>query len=120
MQPGAQAAGCAPLVRALGTGLATAEPWTAVRTAAHDLRIADPPVAALALKAIKESGGTAIGAGDLEMVREVRTIAQFEGISAAPGAGAALHAVRVLVSEGRIKPHDTVVIINPGTGVPAE
>jgi hypothetical protein len=26
-----------------------------------------------------------------------------------------MHAVRVLASEGRIKPHDTVVVINPGT-----
>ena len=40
----------------------------------------------------------------------------FVGITAGLAGGAALHAVRVLAGEGRIKPHDTVVVINPGTG----
>ena len=110
-----QAAGCAPLVRAFGAGAPDVERWTALRTAANDLRVLQPPAGALALKAIKESGGTATGVGDVEMAKEVRLIASLEGLSPAPGAGAAMHAVRVLASEGRIKPHDTVVVINPGS-----
>lgn len=110
-----QAAGCAPLVRALGSGATESERWTAVRTGAQDLRIVEPPAGALVLRAIKEGAGTAIGVGDVEMSREVRTLAGLEGLSPAAGAGACLHAIRVLSSEGRIKPHDTVVILNPGT-----
>jgi hypothetical protein len=48
----------------------------------------------------------------------MRAMARLEGLSAAPGGGAALHAVRVLTAEGRIKPHDTVVIVNPGSALP--
>jgi threonine synthase len=113
-----QATGCAPLVRAAGTGQERIEPWTAIGTSIPDLRVAVPSAAGLALRAIRDTAGSAIGAGDLEIEREVRTTMQIEGISAAPGAGAALHAVRVLVSEGRIKPHDTVVIVNPGSALP--
>lgn len=113
-----QAAGCAPVVRAFAAGAETGEPWSAARTMADDLRVAEPPGARLVLRTIRESGGGAIGVGDVEILREMRVLAELEGISAAPGGGAALQAVRVLAAEGRIKPHDTVVVINPGTAVP--
>jgi threonine synthase len=112
-----QAAGCAPIVRAVGATTDHADPWgaAAVRTLADDLRVPDPAGAAMTLRAIRESNGTACGVGDTEMVAEMKALARMEGISAAPGGGAALHAVRVLSGEGRIKPHDTVVIVNPAT-----
>mgnify|MGYP000713441579 CR=1 FL=1 len=37
-----------------------------------------------------------------------------ERISAAPEGGAALHAVRVLRADGRIRPEHTVVVFNTG------
>jgi threonine synthase len=110
-----QAAGCAPLVRAFASGASRAEPWSEVQTRTIELAVARAALADLALKAIKDTGGTAIAAGDLEMARESAVLATVEGILASAGAGAALHALRVLVSEGRIKPHDTVVLLNPGT-----
>jgi threonine synthase len=112
-----QPAGCAPIVRAVAASAEHAEPWSAdaIRTLADDLRVPDPAGAALVLRAIRESSGSAVGAGDTEMVTEMKTLAKLEGLSAAPGAGAAVHALRVLAGEGRIKPHDTVVIINPAT-----
>jgi threonine synthase len=115
-----QAAGCAPIVRAVGSGADHAEAWgaAAVRTLADDLRVPEPAGAPLTLRAIKESAGTAVGAGDTEMVAEMKALARYEGVSAAPGGGATLHALRVLAGEGRIKPHDTVVLINPGTATP--
>jgi len=44
----------------------------------------------------------------------MRDLGKLEGISAAPEGGAALHALRVLMSDGRIKSNDTVVIFNTG------
>jgi threonine synthase len=41
-------------------------------------------------------------------------LGRLEGISAAPEGGAALQAVRVLVDDGLVKPHDTVVVFNTG------
>lgn len=113
-----QAAGCAPIVRAFAAGSDATSPWTAPRTIADDLRVTTPPGARLVLHALRESGGTAIGIGDTEMLRDMRTFARLEGISAAPGGGAALHAVRILAAEGRIHPHDTVVVINPASALP--
>ncbi|HVW06744.1 MAG TPA: threonine synthase [Vicinamibacterales bacterium] len=115
-----QPAGCAPIVRAVAASAEHAEPWSAdaIRTLADDLRVPDPAGAALVLRAIRESSGSAVGAGDTEMVTEMKTLAKLEGLSAAPGAGAAVHALRVLAGEGRIKPHDTVVIVNPATAGP--
>jgi threonine synthase len=108
-----QAAGCAPLVRAVAAGSPTSENWTSAQTRAAELAIAAPALDRLALRAIRETGGTAIGAGDREMSQEADLVAGLEGISAPLGTGAAVHALRVLAAEGRIKPHDTIVIINP-------
>lgn len=113
-----QAAGCAPIVRAFASGVETVEPWKQPRTLADDLRVAEPTGARLVLRTVRESGGTALGVGDTEILSDMRALASTEGISAAPGGGAALQAVRVLAAEGRIKPHDTVVIVNPGTALP--
>lgn len=109
-----QAAGCAPIVRAVGSGSERIEPWeSAARTLGDDLRVTEPIGGPLVLRAIRESGGAAIGVGDAEMVAEMKTLARLEGVAAAPGGGATLHALRVLAAENRIKPHDTVVLVSP-------
>lgn len=109
-----QAAGSAPIVRAVGSGTAQIDAWESVaRTLADDLRVTDPAGGALVLRALRESGGAAIGVGDAEMVAEMKTLARLEGIAAAPGGGATVHALRVLAADSRIKPHDTVVLVNP-------
>ena len=66
------------------------------------------------LRAVRESAGAAVAVGDAEMVAGMRDLGKLEGISAAPEGGAALHALRVLMSDGRIKSNDTVVIFNTG------
>ncbi len=63
---------------------------------------------------VRESDGAAVAVGDAEMVAGMRDLGRLEGISAAPEGGAALHALRVLISEGRIKPHDSVVAVQHG------
>ncbi|MEO8480582.1 MAG: threonine synthase [Acidobacteriota bacterium] len=111
-----QAAGCAPIVRTVGSGSDRVDAWeSAARTTADDLRVTEPAGGALVLRAIRESSGAAIGVGDAEMLAEMKMLARLEGVSAAPGGGATVHALRVLVSESRIKPHDTVVLVNPAS-----
>jgi threonine synthase len=68
----------------------------------------------LVLRAVRESGGTAIAVSDADMVRDMRELGAKEGISAAPEGGAALYALRVLLGEGRVKPTDAVVVFNTG------
>lgn len=109
-----QAAGCAPLVRAFASGASKALPWEGPQTVADGLRVAETAGDFLVLRALRDSAGAAVSVGDTEMIAGMKEFAQLEGVSASPEGGAALHAVRVLTSQGRIKPHEVVVILNTG------
>jgi threonine synthase len=109
-----QAAGCAPIVRAFAAGTEKAAPWENAHTIADGLRVPRAIGDFLVLRALRESGGAAVAVGDAEMVAGMKDLGRLEGISAAPEGGAALHALRVLVSEGRIKAQDRVVLFNTG------
>jgi threonine synthase len=108
----AQAAGCAPLVRAFGAGEEKATTWDAPQTIADGLRVPSTIGDVLALRALRESGGAAVAAGDAEMIAAMKDFGRYEGLSASPEAGATLHALRVLIGEGRVKASDTVVLVN--------
>jgi threonine synthase len=114
---GAQAAGCAPIVRAFASGNDKATAWEEPHTTADSLRVPETFGDFLVLRALRESGGAALGVGDAEMLVGMKDFATFEGMLAAPESGAALHALRVLANEGRIKPNETVVVINGGSGL---
>jgi threonine synthase len=88
--------------------------WQDARTVADGLRVPKAIGDFLVLRAVRESGGTAMTVTDAEMVRAMRELGSREGISAAPEGGAALHAVKVLMKDGRMKPTDTVVVFNTG------
>jgi threonine synthase len=109
-----QAAGCAPIVRAFGAGAERSTMWEGAQTVADGLRVPKAIGDFLVLRAVRESQGAAVAVGDVEMVKDMRELGRLEGISAAPEGGAALHALRVLIHEGRVKPHDTVVLFNTG------
>lgn len=109
-----QATGCAPIVRAFEAGAEKATPWENARTAADGLRVPRAIGDFLILRAIRESGGTAIAVPDEDMVSGMREIGRLEGVSAAPEGGAALAAIRALVQQGRIRRDDTVVLFNTG------
>ena len=109
-----QADGCAPIVRALEQGAERSEMWQHARTVADGLRVPKAVGDFLVLRAVRESGGTALAVSDAEMVQAMRELGSREGISAAPEGGAALHAVKLLLKDGRIKPTDTVVVFNTG------
>jgi len=109
-----QAAGCAPIIRAFGANAEKSVMWEGAQTIADGLRVPKAIGDFLVLRAVRESQGAAVAVGDAEMVTGMRDLGRFEGINAAPEGGAALQALRVLVSEGRIKPRDTVVVFNTG------
>jgi threonine synthase len=109
-----QAEHCAPIVRAFDRGAERSEMWQNAKTVADGLRVPKAIGDFLVLRAVRESGGTAIAVSDADMVRGMRNLGSKEGISAAPEGGAALHAVRVLLERGQLKPSDTIVVFNTG------
>ena len=109
-----QAAGCAPIVRAFTAGATTAEPWTDAHTVADGLRVPSAVGDFLILRALRESGGTAVAVSDVDMITGMRDLGRFEGISAAPEGGATLAALRALLARGVVDPADRVVLFNTG------
>ena len=109
-----QAEHCAPIVRAFENGAEHSELWQYARTVADGLRVPKAIGDFLVLRAVRESGGTALAVSDENMVRDMRVLGSQEGISAAPEGGAALHALRMLIRDGRVQPTDTVVVFNTG------
>jgi threonine synthase len=109
-----QAEHCAPIVRAFADGAERSEPWENARTVADGLRVPKAIGDFLVLRAVRESGGTALAVSDADMVRDMRELGSREGISAAPEGGAALTALKMLVKDGRVGRDQTVVIFNTG------
>ena len=109
-----QAEHCAPIVRAFKQGAEKAQPWEGAATIADGLRVPRAIGDFLILRAVRESGGKAIAVPDAAMVQGMLEIGKHEGISAAPEGGAALAAIECLVSDGSIKPAETVVLFNTG------
>ena len=109
-----QSEGCAPIVQAFEAGAERAEPWSSASTIADGLRVPRAVGDFLILRAIRESGGTAIAVSDESMVKDMRELGKLEGISAAPEGGATLSALRTLVDRGVIARDDSVVLFNTG------
>ena len=109
-----QAEHCAPIVRAFQQGTEKAQPWENASTLADGLRVPRAIGDFLILRAVRESGGTALAVTDRSMVAGMLAIGKHAGVSAAPEGGAALVAIQRLVEYGSIKPHHSVVLFNTG------
>jgi threonine synthase len=109
-----QAEGCAPIVRAFASGADTAPAWENPATVADGLRVPRAIGDFLILRAVRDSGGTALTVSDAEMIDGMLDLGGAEGISAAPEGGAALAAIRRLVADGSIRASDRVVLFNTG------
>jgi threonine synthase len=109
-----QAEHCAPIVKAFEQGAERSELWAHARTIADGLRVPKAVGDFLVLRAVRESGGTALAVSDAEMVSAMRELGSHEGISAAPEGGASLQALKQLVAEGRVGADETVVLFNTG------
>lgn len=112
-----QASGCAPIVRAFDEGKATADPWHDAATIASGLRVPQAVADFLMLRALRDSGGTALSIGDDEMLAEIPRVGRAEGIFFCPEGAACVAALRRLTQTGWIKPIDEVVIFNTASGL---
>ena len=112
----AQAAGCAPLVRAFKAGEEKATPWADPATHASGLRVPGPLGDRLTLRTLRESGGDAEAVSEEAIRSGTFLLASKSGIDAAPEGGAALEATRQLVASGRLDRGAEVVVFNTGSG----
>ncbi|MCK8502796.1 MULTISPECIES: threonine synthase [Myxococcus] len=111
-----QAEGCAPIVKAHEEGRPDAPMWQGATTHAHGLRVPKALGDFLILRAVKESGGTALSVTEAEIVQGTKDLASAEGLFAAPEGGACVAALRKLQASGQVTPEESVVVFNTGTG----
>ena len=112
----AQAAGCAPIVRAFAEGAERATPWENPTTHAAGLRVPGPLGDRLILRALRESGGDAAAVDEDAIRAATLELSTSSGIDAAPEGGCALAVCRDLVRLGRISPQESVLVFNTGSG----
>jgi threonine synthase len=112
-----QAEGCQPVVRAFQAGAERSQFWDGASTVASGLRVPKPLGDFLVLKAVRESGGTAIAVPDSELLAAGIKLAAEEGIFVCPEGGACVAAAERLISEGFLKHDDQIVIYNTGSGL---
>jgi threonine synthase len=112
----AQAATCAPIVRAHATGADRAVPWENPSTHAAGLRVPGPLGDRLILRALRESGGDAAAVDEEQIRSATEWLAGETGIDAAPEGGCALAVLQSLAREGRIPADAEVVVFNTGSG----
>jgi threonine synthase len=112
-----QAEGCQPIVRAFERGDERSEFFEGARTVSSGLRVPKPLGDFLILRAVRESGGTAIAVSDAESLDAGIELASREGIFIAPEGAACLAAFKRLMASGFLTPEERIVIYNTGAGV---
>jgi threonine synthase len=112
-----QAAGCAPMVKAWEEGVEHAPRWQDAHTFAAGIRV---PVAVgdfLILRAVRESGGFAIAVDDAAIADAWNEVGRAEGLLLCPEGAATFAAYRRALADGRVGPHERVVLFNCASGL---
>lgn len=112
-----QSEGCAPIVKAFKEGKEKADLWENPYTLAAGLRVPSAIGDFLMLKVIRESGGLAIAVSEKDIMNCTEEMASEEGIFSSPEGGAALAALKELVSSKLIDKDERVVVFITGNGL---
>jgi threonine synthase len=111
----AQAAGCAPVVRALEAGLEHPE-LVRPDTIAKSIAIGNPADGYQVLKSIRSTGGTGAAVTDKQIIEAIQLLAETEGIFTEPAGGTTLAATIDLIRRGVIGPGESTVVCITGNG----
>ena len=114
MMTGVQAAGSAPIARAVAENLPVVLPEPCPETIATAIRIGAPVNAEKALTAIRATGGTATTVTDAEILAMQRDLARKEGIGVEPASAASVAGIKRLVEEGAIDRDERIVCVVTG------
>jgi len=112
-----QASGCAPIVRAFEEGVEHATRWEDAHTVAAGIRVPKAVGDFLILRAVRASGGKALGVGDPAILKAVDEAARKDGLLLCPEGGATLAAYREALRTGEVDEDERVVLFNCATGL---
>ena len=111
-----QAEGCPPIVRAFEQNAEFSEFYQNASTIASGLRVPKALGDFLVLRAVRESGGTAVTVSDDETMQATGRLAESEGLFVAPEGGACVAALKKLRKSGFLGKTDRILIYNTGSG----
>jgi threonine synthase len=114
---GAQAAGCAPISTAVKNNTETVRPVSKPQTIAKSLSIGTPADGYYAIRAMKQTGGTAEDCSDEEIISAIRLLAETEGIFAETAGGVTLACAQKLIANGAIPRDESIVLCITGYGL---
>jgi threonine synthase len=114
MMTGIQAEGAMPIVDAIKRGLDRFVPIDNPETLATAIRIGHPVNGPKAIRAIRESMGTAESVTDEEIVSAQKSLARLEGLGVEPASASTIAGLRKLVEQGVIGSDERVVCIATG------
>ncbi|MHB8618777.1 MAG: threonine synthase [Chloroflexota bacterium] len=111
----AQAEGSAAISRAIELG----GPVLPVEasTIADSISVNVPRAGAMALRAIRDSAGTAMAVPDTRFLAAQSLLARLTGIFAEPSSSTALAVAAEMAAAGRLSPDETVVVLITGSGL---
>jgi threonine synthase len=113
---GAQAAGCAPIVRLVERGGDAIQPEIP-RTIARSIAIGNPADGLYAARAIRDTGGWAAAVSDTELVDGIRLLAETTGIFTETAGGVTVAAALRLAGTRHLTPDTELVLCITGNGL---
>jgi threonine synthase len=111
-----QAAGSSPIVNAFRAGTLHVHP-VEPHTIAKSIAVGNPADGHYAVKAARESGGTASAVGDDEIIAGMKLLARTEGIFAETAGGVVIAGLRNMVRSGVIRRDDLTVACITAAGL---
>jgi oligoribonuclease (3'-5' exoribonuclease) len=112
-----QASGCQPIVRAFEANEKFAAEHLGATTKASGLRVPKAIGDFLMLEALHKSGGGAIAIPDEDMISCTKEVGAAEGVFTAPEGAACYAALKVLLTQNKVSPDETIVLFNTSTGL---
>jgi threonine synthase len=112
----AQAAGCGPIVTMIKNDSDVLVP-VKPNTIAKSLAIGNPADGYYAYRTAKDTGGWGEHASDEEIVEGMLLLARTEGIFTETAGGVTVAVAKKLIEQGRIAPHESLVICITGNGL---
>jgi len=114
---GIQAEGAAPIARAVKNGKDEIVPIDRPETIATAIRIGAPISWKKAIRAIKESRGTAETVTDEEILEAQKMLARSEGLFVEPASASSIAGLKKLFEAGKIDKDEVVVCVTTGHGL---
>jgi threonine synthase len=114
---GIQAVGSAPIAEMIKKGSNEIKPVVKPETVATAIRIGAPVSWKKAVKAIRDSGGTAETVTDDEILAAQKTLSRLEGLFVEPASASSIAGLKKLVENGTVDKNERIVCVTTGHGL---